>query len=312
MNKDRKPKQSVATMPNDDDSSGDQGHSATSKIDESSKYGDAGELPAALLRSTSSGNAADRPSVQFPWRLHELLTESETNGNESIISWIPGTNNCFKVHSKDKFTNEILPSYFNATKYKSFQRNLNLWGFESITEGPNKGGCQHPIFIRGDREKCHYMTRHKVRGQKQKQKGEMSDESNRCQTDEEAKSAPLPAMTGDTSAANLHLHLSGLQNLADVKSLSFCEKLHRILAVPELQGCIRWTSDGRCIAVLNPYQYSGFLFSTYFPNTTFSSFLGELERYGFQKIAHAGLQDCYYHDVSTRANVCTNNVSIEA
>ncbi|CAJ1941249.1 unnamed protein product [Cylindrotheca closterium] len=114
--------------------------------------------------SASSSNEAqsDRPTVQFPWRLHELLTEAETNGNDAIISWIPGTNNAFKVKNKEKFTNEILPEYFNATKYKSFQRNLNLWGFESITEGPNKGGCQHPIFIRGDRAKCHYMTRRRV------------------------------------------------------------------------------------------------------------------------------------------------------
>ena len=130
------------------------------------------DVPVSPAASKSVGNSEgqnDRPTVQFPWRLHELLTEAETNGNDSIISWIPGTNNAFKVHNKEKFTKNILPEYFNATKYKSFQRNLNLWGFESITEGPNKGGCQHHIFIRGDREKCHYMTRQKVKGQKQKQ-----------------------------------------------------------------------------------------------------------------------------------------------
>ena len=72
--------------------------------------------PAGKPPPTEADNKA---SVQFPWRLHELLTDST---DTSIISWIPGTD-MFRVHNKVKFTEEILPAYFNATKYKSFQRN---------------------------------------------------------------------------------------------------------------------------------------------------------------------------------------------
>eukprot|EP00980_Cylindrotheca_fusiformis_P017355 scaffold5380_cov131-Cylindrotheca_fusiformis.AAC.32 len=276
------------TMQKDEeDSRNEQRQSVGSKID---ILRNSVEGPGSWTRS-SSGSNSERPSVQFPWRLHELLTESETNGNDTIISWIPGTNNAFKVHDKEKFTNEILPAYFNATKYKSFQRNLNLWGFESITEGPNKGGCQHPVFIRGDREKCHYMTRHRVRGPKQKQV-ESSEESQLSQHDDYMKRAAL-----SVPESNRQLQSLGLNITMEMKGLSFCEKLHVVLSVPELHGCIRWTPDGRCIAVVNPYQFNGVIFSAYFPNTTFPMFLSALESYGFQKLAYSGFQDCYYHDV---------------
>jgi HSF-type DNA-binding len=63
----------------------------------------------------------ESPNVQFPWKLHELLSKAEDNGHESIISWLPG-GKAFKVHNKMDFTTKILPTLFNATKYKSFQR----------------------------------------------------------------------------------------------------------------------------------------------------------------------------------------------
>ena len=66
--------------------------------------------------------------------MHELLTKAEESGDDHIVSWLPG-GKAFKVHKKVEFTNTILPTLFNATKYKSFQRNLNLWGFDTITEG---------------------------------------------------------------------------------------------------------------------------------------------------------------------------------
>lgn len=61
-------------------------------------------------------------NVQFPFRLHEMLDEVDS----SIISWVPSSN-AFKVHDKVTFTEKTLPQYFNATKYKSFQRNCELY-----------------------------------------------------------------------------------------------------------------------------------------------------------------------------------------
>jgi hypothetical protein len=58
-----------------------------------------------------------------------------------------------------------MPAYFNSDKYKSFQRSLNLWGFESISKGFGTGACHHPFFVRGQPILCKNMRRVKIKGQ---------------------------------------------------------------------------------------------------------------------------------------------------
>jgi hypothetical protein len=248
----------------------------------------------------------ERSNAQFPWKLHELLSQAEKNGNDSIISWLPGTD-AFKVHNKQKFATEILPAYFNATKYKSFQRNLNLWGFETITEGPNKGGCYHTLFLRADREKCHYMTRQKVKGNKpvKQESPPKSPESAPAQND-----GPLSALAGLASAKARGTNqqaASILQSLGssgtsgssnDLRQTSFPLKLHHLLARSEFEDCVTWTPDGRCIRIVDPFRFQEKVAPIYFSHSSFSSFLVELESYGFKKVTHAGFHECYYHDVS--------------
>lgn len=52
----------------------------------------------------------------------QLLSEAEAKGHADIINWLPGAD-AFKVTNKQRFTDEVLPKYFSASKYKSFQRN---------------------------------------------------------------------------------------------------------------------------------------------------------------------------------------------
>ena len=63
----------------------------------------------------------------------------------------------FKVHIKELFCQEIMPGYFASQKYKTFQRSLNLWGFESVAKGPDRGACYHQYFVKGHPELCHNM-----------------------------------------------------------------------------------------------------------------------------------------------------------
>ncbi len=57
----------------------------------------------------------------FPSKLYEMLHDSQTQGREHIISWDPDGKS-FKVHQPEAFVTEVMPKYFNQTKYRSFQR----------------------------------------------------------------------------------------------------------------------------------------------------------------------------------------------
>lgn len=101
--------------------------------------------------------------LQFPWKLHQLLENVEAEGSVAIVSWLPH-GKAFRVHNKPKFVSTVMASYFNSTKYKSFQRNLNLWGFETITQGPDKGSIYNRFFIKNIPDLCTRMIRQKIKG----------------------------------------------------------------------------------------------------------------------------------------------------
>jgi hypothetical protein len=63
------------------------------------------------------------------------------------------------VHDPERLL-EILPIFFGQTKYRSFQRQLNMWHFERILDGPYKGAFVHPFFVRGNKSSCARMSRH--------------------------------------------------------------------------------------------------------------------------------------------------------
>jgi hypothetical protein len=98
--------------------------------------------------------SARQPQHSFPWKLHDMLEEAESNNVSHIVSWGPyGLS--FKVHMRDEFVTKIMPLYFNQTKYESFRRQLNLYGF---TRG-NYGVHFHASFMKGDRSLCKKVKR---------------------------------------------------------------------------------------------------------------------------------------------------------
>jgi hypothetical protein len=115
-------------------------------------------------QATQEGEARNLHSLQFPWKLHRLLEETDRNGDNDIISWLPGYK-AFKVHNRLEFAARIMPAYFSSAKYKTFQRSLNLWGFESVSKGRDKGACFHKFFVRGHPNLCEHMRRVKIKGQ---------------------------------------------------------------------------------------------------------------------------------------------------
>jgi hypothetical protein len=94
---------------------------------------------------------------QFPVRLHDMMTFVDTECLESVVGWVLGGRG-FMIHDSDKLV-EIVSLFFGLTKYKSFVRQLNMWDFERISHGPNKGTYMHPYFAQGNRDLCLHMSR---------------------------------------------------------------------------------------------------------------------------------------------------------
>lgn len=63
--------------------------------------------------------------VPFPWRLWQLLEDSEKNGNQSIVSWLPDGDG-FAISKPYAFTIRIMKAYFALTTYDAFIQEVRI------------------------------------------------------------------------------------------------------------------------------------------------------------------------------------------
>lgn len=54
-----------------------------------------------------------------------MLNDSQETGAENIVSWLSHGRG-FKVHESETFVKQVMARYFKQTKYKSFQRQVNI------------------------------------------------------------------------------------------------------------------------------------------------------------------------------------------
>lgn len=107
----------------------------------------------SILRRTRGG-----VSEPFPEKLHRMLAEAEKSDLSDVVSFY-SHGRAFGVHDMERFVSEVMPKYFKQSKWNSFARQLNLYGFIRITSGPDAGGYYHELFLKGRPNLCLHMRR---------------------------------------------------------------------------------------------------------------------------------------------------------
>ena len=81
----------------------------------------------SLTTTTTSSTTA-----HFPLLLHAILTKAESDRYSHICHW-KSHGRSFCVLDRDLFVTTIMPLYFRQSQFASFQRQLNLYGFERLS-----------------------------------------------------------------------------------------------------------------------------------------------------------------------------------
>lgn len=81
-----------------------------------------------------------------------------------------------------------------------------------------------------------------------------------------------------------------------IEDMSFSEKVHIILAHEEHSKYIKWMPHGRCFFIANPKYFERTSCEKYFGHKRYSSFLRQVNNYGFKHISRGPDRNCYYHE----------------
>jgi HSF-type DNA-binding len=77
--------------------------------------------------------------------MHAILSRQDFAG---IISWLPH-GRAWRILKPRDFEVKVIPMFFEHSKFSSFVRQANGWGFRRITQGRDRGAYYHEQFLRG-------------------------------------------------------------------------------------------------------------------------------------------------------------------
>jgi hypothetical protein len=121
-------------------------------------------LASSFTMMAALGNNEDlnRSETVFPAKLHRLLQDAPKNGLSHIVSWIQG-GTAFQIHNIDEFTSRVMSTYFSQSKFASFRRQLNLYGFSKSRPSEAAKGTYyyHESFLQNDPSLLHQIVRPK-------------------------------------------------------------------------------------------------------------------------------------------------------
>ena len=78
---------------------------------------------------------------RFTVKLHKLLEDAEKHRFQDIIGWNPDRRS-FTIFKPVEFADTVMGKYFRQSKYKSFQRQMNLYGFHRGSRNGIRGVCE--------------------------------------------------------------------------------------------------------------------------------------------------------------------------
>ena len=99
----------------------------------------------------------------FPEKLHRLLTDAHSQGNQHIICFIDDGEQ-FQILKASLLEEEILPRYFRHNRISSFKRLLRMYAFQRVQGTWNEGIFHHPLFHRDHPEWCKQIHRSESKG----------------------------------------------------------------------------------------------------------------------------------------------------
>ena len=99
------------------------------------------------------------------------------------------------VLNKKEFLDKVAPSHFQISKFESFTRQVNGWGFKRITQGPDINSYYHEMFLRGMPHMIQWMKRTTSAGSgRRKIRADPKDEPNFYEI---SQMYPIPYYYGD-------------------------------------------------------------------------------------------------------------------
>lgn len=84
----------------------------------------------------NNGSTPHHPIAEFLYQLTKMLTDN----NNEIIEWSSGK---IKVHHPERLEGEVLHKYFRHSKFASFQRQLNYFGFRKFAGKGKMAPCSY-------------------------------------------------------------------------------------------------------------------------------------------------------------------------
>ena len=95
-------------------------------------------------------------ALRFPELLKTILTEEQ---HSSIISW-QNDGRAFAIHDQSLFEAIVMPLHFKTSEWKSFQKQLNVYGFQKVTG--QRRVYYHQYFVEDEPVLMTLMKREKV------------------------------------------------------------------------------------------------------------------------------------------------------